>query len=281
MAGDVLVHVHLARALERRLAEQHLVHEHAKCPVVRCQPMPLALDHLGRQVVGRAAGGEGLPLDALGEAEVGKLHVAAAVEHQVLRVDVAEGHALVVQRAERLREGGDVEAHGGLAHCLVHNRLEVREQHTLEHRMQRGVRGEGHQLEGHAGRGEGQLARQLALVLEEQQLLLLHCRGLAEAAHGVVPVGLTRSPPPLHHDGPVVTRVASPHDGEHAEVVDVGGREPNGLGFEALDERLTLAVLGVCVYDLLQRAEHLLEGIPLDRQALGRPDGRHRGRARF
>jgi len=63
--------------------------------------VPLGLDDLGREVLGRAAQRVRAILDELGEAKVGDLDVPFAREQQVLGLEVAVHDALRVQVLER------------------------------------------------------------------------------------------------------------------------------------------------------------------------------------
>jgi hypothetical protein len=60
----------------------------------------LVQQYLRGEVLGRSAESVGARLNHLGEAEVGQLQVAVVGDQQVLRLEVAEDYALVVQVLE-------------------------------------------------------------------------------------------------------------------------------------------------------------------------------------
>eukprot|EP00962_Isochrysis_galbana_P035958 scaffold12360_cov109-Isochrysis_galbana.AAC.11 len=68
-------------------------------PPVERLAMPRVQDHLRRQIIRRAAEGEGAlsGCQPLGEAEVDELDVALGVEQQVLGLEVAEDDTVGVQ----------------------------------------------------------------------------------------------------------------------------------------------------------------------------------------
>ncbi len=81
---DVMVAV-----VERQPAAHHLVHDDAQAPPVDGAAVVVVLEHLGRQVLGRAA--ERLRRPAvrdvlLAQAKVGDLDVAVLVQQQVLQL---------------------------------------------------------------------------------------------------------------------------------------------------------------------------------------------------
>lgn len=97
------------------MPSDHLLRKHA-CGAIRGLDVPvnrlvvaLGCDYLWREVVWRAAQG---PCDVghlLGEAEVGDLEVAVAVEQQVLGLQVTVDDVVRVQVVERERDFGRVE----------------------------------------------------------------------------------------------------------------------------------------------------------------------------
>jgi hypothetical protein len=89
--------------LKRRDANEELVREDAQRPQVDVVCVRLALDHLGREVVERAA--EGRPAvrrGVDGPAKVADLQVAVQAEEDVFRLDVAVDDVLRVQVVERV-----------------------------------------------------------------------------------------------------------------------------------------------------------------------------------
>ena len=99
---DLLVHVFGVARVEGREAGEHLEDERPQAPPVDCLAVADALQHLGSEVLGRAAKrarsgrrGDGL----LREAEVGQADVAHLVEEDVLRLQVAVDHVQAVQVA--------------------------------------------------------------------------------------------------------------------------------------------------------------------------------------
>ena len=103
----------LVDGLEGRAAGHHLEHEDAEGPPVDAEVVVLAAQHLGRDVVGRAA--EGARAFAarqalLAHAVVGELDVAVDVEQHVVELQVAIDDAARVQEAERHADLGRVEA---------------------------------------------------------------------------------------------------------------------------------------------------------------------------
>mmetsp|Transcript_77581 Transcript_77581/g.240356 ORF Transcript_77581/g.240356 Transcript_77581/m.240356 type:complete len:268 (+) Transcript_77581:2-805(+) len=86
--------------VEGRVARQHLEDEDAQGPPVHGAAVALGLDDLRRQVLGCAAESPGAVLDLLGEAEVRDLHVALAVDEQILGLQVAVDDVLGVQVGE-------------------------------------------------------------------------------------------------------------------------------------------------------------------------------------
>ena len=100
----------LAVALERRAAAEHLVEDDAEAVDVGARVDRLALDLLGREVLGRADHearlGEVGALGRLGDAEVGDLHPAVAGEQHVGRLDVAVDEPGPVGGVERLGDLG-------------------------------------------------------------------------------------------------------------------------------------------------------------------------------
>ena len=78
------------RGGERGGALQTLEGEDADGPPVNGKRVATVLQHLGREVLGRAAEGPRLALHHLGEAQVGELHVAVGVEKQILRLPTVE-----------------------------------------------------------------------------------------------------------------------------------------------------------------------------------------------
>ena len=109
---DVLVHLELGGVDERRLQVRHLVREHADTPPVNDEVVPATEDHLGREVLRRAADGPGALVggDDLGEAEIDDLEVAVLIDEQVLRLEVAVGDEVLVQVLEPARDVGGVES---------------------------------------------------------------------------------------------------------------------------------------------------------------------------
>ena len=78
--------------VERRLAHQHLVQQHAVRPPVNTRPVRLVVNDLRRDVVRRPAerlGGRPIPDALLAHAEVRDLDVALLVEHDVVQLEVA------------------------------------------------------------------------------------------------------------------------------------------------------------------------------------------------
>mmetsp|Transcript_20008 Transcript_20008/g.53090 ORF Transcript_20008/g.53090 Transcript_20008/m.53090 type:complete len:384 (-) Transcript_20008:1110-2261(-) len=106
----------LARVLgavaERQEAAHELEQDDAERPDVHLGAVALASQDLWGQVVSRPDHGEGpqrAALQLLGAAEVDQLHVAGAVEHDVLGLQVPEHHTAVVQRLQHKDDGSRVE----------------------------------------------------------------------------------------------------------------------------------------------------------------------------
>lgn len=90
--------VALALVLKRVLPTRELMQQHAERPPVRCGPLHLSPDHLGRHVRQRAAERAAPPLVRLGEAEVHQAGVAVIEHTDVLGGKVAiEVHAALKQ----------------------------------------------------------------------------------------------------------------------------------------------------------------------------------------
>ena len=94
---------------ERHLAREQLVEDDTERVDVRVLVHTLALRLLGRDVVGRPEHGPGLRHSVLhveraGDAEVGHLRLAVAVQQDVLRLDVAVDEPLLVRERESLRD---------------------------------------------------------------------------------------------------------------------------------------------------------------------------------
>lgn len=112
--------------LEWRPADEELVAQNAQAPLVDRVVVALAIDHLRRQVVERAA--HRLALVRLGvrrPAEVGQLHVVVGGQHDVLRLQVAVDDVIAVAVVQRV--GHLVRVLGGarLVEAAVGRRLQV------------------------------------------------------------------------------------------------------------------------------------------------------------
>eukprot|EP00968_Pinguiococcus_pyrenoidosus_P022248 scaffold3100_cov248-Pinguiococcus_pyrenoidosus.AAC.3 len=144
---DVLVGLQVVLGVERRHANAKLVAQHTQRPVVHRPVVAVVADELRRQVVRRAAQGEGLGAGRqdLRQAEVHDLDVAVGVQHQVLRLDVSVRDAVRVHVRQRQQHAGHVEAGGGLLE--VSALAQVREQLSTLQQLQ-------HE-EDAAGGGEG------------------------------------------------------------------------------------------------------------------------------
>jgi hypothetical protein len=95
--------------LKGRRAAEEFLREDAEGPVVHGVVVVLVLDHLGREVVERAAerrAARGGGMD--GPAEIRDLEVAALADEEVLGLDVAVDDVLAVHLVERLGERCDV-----------------------------------------------------------------------------------------------------------------------------------------------------------------------------
>mmetsp|Transcript_14944 Transcript_14944/g.37229 ORF Transcript_14944/g.37229 Transcript_14944/m.37229 type:complete len:304 (-) Transcript_14944:1022-1933(-) len=96
--------------LEWGVAGHQFVDQHSQAPPVHRHCLPQVPHHLGGEVVWRAAGGEGLLRpDDLGQPHVRQLAAPPVVEEEVLRLQVAVQHALVVQVHEGCDHRGGVE----------------------------------------------------------------------------------------------------------------------------------------------------------------------------
>mmetsp|Transcript_20222 Transcript_20222/g.60416 ORF Transcript_20222/g.60416 Transcript_20222/m.60416 type:complete len:489 (-) Transcript_20222:378-1844(-) len=134
---------------EGRLPGEQLVEEDAQAPPVLRLPVAQPRDHLGRQVVRRAAGGVGLVRDELRQPHVSDLEVAPLIEDQVLGLqvpvddpplvkvlegkdatgDVEEGMPLLPEEALSPVRGKELAAHRGLEKEEEHVPLVVRPVH--------------------------------------------------------------------------------------------------------------------------------------------------------
>ena len=125
-------------AADGQLAGEHLVKDHAEREDVGAVvDFPRLADLFGRHVVERAhdlcVAGErgvlGAGLKQLGQTEVGDLHMAGAVEEDVVGLDVAVDHALVVGVLERVANlGHHAERLGG---CELAGFLRLAEVHAV------------------------------------------------------------------------------------------------------------------------------------------------------
>ena len=77
----------------RRAPREHLIDEHPHRPPVDRLPMPLRLNNLGREVLGRTAQRPRPILNLLRKAKVGHLDVARLVDEQVLGFEVPVDYA--------------------------------------------------------------------------------------------------------------------------------------------------------------------------------------------
>src|SRR5207248_8269688 len=108
---DSLLDRMLRGSLEWRRASKHLVENHARGEEIRAHVRRLAADLLGRHVADGAEDRAALRvqrladrLEELGDAEVENLQPPVAREEEVGRLQVAVDDALVVGRAQPLRE---------------------------------------------------------------------------------------------------------------------------------------------------------------------------------
>jgi hypothetical protein len=118
---DLRVHLQAVALghLEGCEAARHLIHQHTKGPVVHPLVVALALDDLRRSVLGRAAHGVSLVLHKLGKSKVGQLEVAARIEDEVLRLEIAVDDRLLVQILESKQHLGTIEACATLGEMVL------------------------------------------------------------------------------------------------------------------------------------------------------------------
>lgn len=106
---DAVVRLLLLRRLERRAADEELVHEDAERPRVDALVVRLLAHHLRREVVERAAHRLAPQVRRVHRpAKVRDLHHPVRPDQQVLRLDVAVDHVLLVAKVQRVRQRLDV-----------------------------------------------------------------------------------------------------------------------------------------------------------------------------
>ena len=136
---DVLVGQTRALGTERWAACQELEYEDSQRPVIRWEGVSFGENDFGRCVLWSSAECPGLlPAgQVFGEAEVGQLGVAARVEQDVFRLEVAVDNGHGVDVVKRLHDAGRVEARG----LRRHSRLvtQQRPQFSSEARLEEKV----------------------------------------------------------------------------------------------------------------------------------------------
>lgn len=102
-AADLRVSLLAVLGLERRTADEELVAQHAKAPLVDGVVVALVLDHLWRQIIQRSAHRLAVVGHRVGRpAEVGELDVIVGGEQNVLRLQVAVHDVVQVAIVERI-----------------------------------------------------------------------------------------------------------------------------------------------------------------------------------
>ena len=123
VAQDALVRRFDVLGLERRLSDEQRVHDDAGGPNVYLKRVPvLALEDLGRDVVGRAADCLSPLLavrEARGQAEVAHLDAHLGVDEEVAQLEVAVDDQVGVQVLERRDELREVVTRLELAQLLA------------------------------------------------------------------------------------------------------------------------------------------------------------------
>ena len=135
---DLAVELDRVVGRKRRLAREALEGEDADGPPVDAETVPLDEDHLGREVLGRAAERPRAVGEHLGEAKVDELEVAVGVEQQILRLEVAVDDVERVQVRDDRRHLRDVEDDLRLVERRLppEHRVELAALHQLEQHVQ-------------------------------------------------------------------------------------------------------------------------------------------------
>ena len=127
-AADLLEEHVAVAAVEGRQARQHLVEQRAEAPPVDSAPVARAVQHLRREVLGRAAERVRAAVDGvdvlLREPEVGQAHVALVVQQHVFGLEVAVDDVHLVQVLEREHDLRDVEAAARLVELALAAQVE-------------------------------------------------------------------------------------------------------------------------------------------------------------
>mmetsp|Transcript_39863 Transcript_39863/g.124626 ORF Transcript_39863/g.124626 Transcript_39863/m.124626 type:complete len:220 (+) Transcript_39863:1976-2635(+) len=160
---DLLVDLLVVAPAEGRRARHHLIGERAQAPPVHGLAVALALEHLRRHVLRRAADRARAVLvvgvlirrraELLGEAEIRQADVGRAVEQEVLRLEVAVQDVHGVQELERERDLGHVELGrlGEQQPLLAQVEEELAALQVVHDEEELGVRLEGHLQPNHEG----------------------------------------------------------------------------------------------------------------------------------
>mmetsp|Transcript_19855 Transcript_19855/g.33355 ORF Transcript_19855/g.33355 Transcript_19855/m.33355 type:complete len:404 (-) Transcript_19855:1809-3020(-) len=254
---DLAADLGVVVAIEGRVADNHLVHQHPERPVVCAAIVARALQDLRRQVVRRPAQRVCVLIffELFGEPEVHDLYVSFAVEQHVLQLEVAVDDAPLVHVVEPEEDGRRVKARaafsegGGVG--------EMREELPAEQRLEEHVNAtfipEGLDEVQHEGR----------VHLPEEEHLAFHLRLCARLHHVALVDG-------LHGVGHARDLVAHQvHQPERA-------RTKHGHFLEVLHADVllllhTLHLLRVHRQHVLQVPEVLREVIALDGVALHAP----------
>ncbi|KAI3486482.1 hypothetical protein L1887_49883 [Cichorium endivia] len=107
---DLFVDQDRVGVVEGRIAGEHLEEQHAERPPVDGSAVAAALDDLGRQILGRATQRPGAVFELLGKAKVGNLGVAVSVDEQILGLEIAIHHTVLVQVLDGEHDRRHVEA---------------------------------------------------------------------------------------------------------------------------------------------------------------------------
>ena len=105
--------------VERRAADQHLVDQDTKGPVVDSLVVTLGENDLGCKILGSTAQRVGLVHDNLGETQVDKNTVTLFVNENVLGLQITVADASVMKMAQRLENAGSVEARVGVGDTVT------------------------------------------------------------------------------------------------------------------------------------------------------------------
>ena len=190
-SGESVLSVDLDGILmpEWRIAGQELIDQNAQSPPVHCRRVALVMDHLGGEVLGRAAkrvslhGMVPIAAEALGKAKVDQLDVPVLVDEQVLGLEVSVGDAalLLVQVLQHEDDLGGVEAGDGLVEApkLAEVGEELAAGDVVEEHVEGVVVGEGAEEVGDEGVA-GDVGEDGALVAHVLNLLQLYDVRLSE-----------------------------------------------------------------------------------------------------